>query len=68
MSKSKPTRAARVTDAQRAAQVEALTSQLTEAAAVAMSNPSTANWTTVATYAGNVQRRAPLLAGLGRAG
>jgi hypothetical protein len=72
MSNAKPTRAgARAkTDDQRATEVDALAAKLADAVAVALSNPSDpkAAWTDVATYAGNVQRRARLLAGLGRGG
>jgi hypothetical protein len=72
MSKSEPTRArARSnTEEQRAAEVEALGGKLAEAVALALSNPSDPKdaWAEVAAYAGNVQRRARLLAGLGRGG
>jgi hypothetical protein len=72
MSKSKPTRdhARTKTDEQRAAEVSLIAEKLSAAVAVALSNPSDprAAWAEVATYSGNVQRRARLLAGLGRGG
>ncbi|MCW2983495.1 MAG: hypothetical protein JWR63_1065 [Conexibacter sp.] len=76
MSNTHPTRAPRVTDAQRAAEAEALGAELTKAIAAAVAVPSDPShaeaareaWVQVATYAGNVQRRARLLAGLGRGG
>ena len=51
----------RVTDEQRAAEVAALAEKLADAI-------EREAWAEVATYAGNLQRRAHLLAGLGRGG
>ncbi len=53
----------------RAAEALALAAQLSEAIAKASTTPDDpAAWLDVATYAGNIQRRARLLAGLGRGG
>jgi hypothetical protein len=72
MSKSKPTRATArsKTDEQRAVEVAVIADKLSAAVAAALSNPSDprAAWVDVATYAGNIQRRSRLLAGLGRGG
>jgi len=72
MDKSKPTRvpARGKSDAERATEVEALMARLVVAVSMATDDDSDprAAWGEVATYAGAVQRRARLLAGLGRGG
>ena len=72
MDKTKPTRGRpRVPDEQRAAEADELAAKMAEAIKAARaSDPRAAReaWAEVATYAGNVQRRARLLAGLGRGG
>jgi hypothetical protein len=57
------------TDADRAAEVNALAKELRAALRVAADAPEDQNaWVEVATLAGNIQRRSRLLAGLGRGG
>jgi hypothetical protein len=72
MSTHKPTPAsARAkSDAKRAAEIETLTGRLVVAVSFASDNPSDPRvaWAEVATYAGAIQRRSRLLAGLGRGG
>jgi hypothetical protein len=57
-----------VTDAVRAAEADTLAAQLADAVKVARASGTAEDWAKVATFAGNVQRRARLLAGLGRGG
>jgi hypothetical protein len=57
--------------AKRRAEIESLSAKLADAVAAALAaypESEQAAWREVATYAGNVQRRARLLAGLGRGG